>query len=407
MHPKRKIVFAWILFAVILLCIVIRVAIWIIQLATISSLSVVDQELGFSAITGVVFSVLAMLIITRLPDNRVGWLMMISALGAVNPSSVIIANLPTIPTSLTPGLWLLLWLGGWSWIPVIFPILLIPLHFPTGQPPSRRWNWVSWLAIGMGVFFILFVAFLTRIGPLDNRAWTLPNPIGFITDDEGASTFWTAWLLGLATIVSSSVLSLFVRYRRAQEIERQQIKWLLYAGALFAIVYSVTGFGADSSPLSSVFDFLFVLTLLAIPIAIAIAILRYRLYDINLLIRRTLQYSLLTGLLALVYFGGVVLLQSIFRALTDESSQAAIVISTLGIAALFNPLRIQLQNFIDRRFYRRKYDAQQTLDAFARTSRDEVALDALTGELLQVVLETVQPEQVSLWIANNNQNRIL
>jgi hypothetical protein len=407
MHPKRKIVFAWILFSVILLSVVIRVAIWIIQLTTISGLSMVDQELGFSAITGVVFSALAMLIITRLPDNRVGWLMMISALGAVNPSSVIIASLPSTPTSLTPGLWLLLWLGGWSWVPVIFPILLIPLHFPTGQPPSRRWNWVNWLAIGMGVFFIMFVAFLTRIGPLDNREWTLPNPIGFITDDEGASPLWTIWLLGLATIVSASVLSLFVRYRRAQEIERLQIKWLLYAGVLFAIVYSLTGFGADSSPLHSVFDFLFVPTLLAIPIAIAIAILRYRLYDIDLLIRRTLQYSLLTGLLALVYFGGVVLMQSIFRALTGESSQAAIVISTLGIAALFNPLRIQLQNFIDRRFYRRKYDAQQTLDVFARTSRDEVALDALTGELLQVVLETVQPEQVSLWIADNNQNRTL
>jgi hypothetical protein len=398
MHPKRKIVFAWILFAVILLCIVIRVAIWLIQLTTISNLPVVDQELGFSAITGVVFSVLAMLIITRLPDNRVGWLMMISALGAVNPSSVIIANLPTTPTSLNPGLWLLLWLGGWSWIPAIFPILLIPLHFPTGQPPSRRWNWVSWLAIGMGVFFILFVAFLARLGPLDNRAWTLPNPIGFITDDEGASPFWTVWLLGLATIVSSSVLSLFVRYRRAQVIERLQIKWLLYAGALFAIVYSLTGFGADSSPLQGVFDLLFVPTLLAIPIAIAIAILRYRLYDIDLLIRRTLQYSLLTTLLALVYFGGVVLLQSIFRALTGESSQAAIVISTLGIAALFNPLRIQLQNFIDRRFYRRKYDAEQALAQFTITARDEVDQESLTTALVGLIHETIQPEKASLWL---------
>jgi hypothetical protein len=398
MHPKRKIVFAWILFAIILLSVVIRVVIWLVQLTTISNLPVVDQELGFSAITGVVFSVLAMLIITRLPDNRVGWLMMISALGAVNPSPVIIASLPTTPTSLTPGLWLLLWLGGWSWIPLIFPILLIPLHFPTGQPPSRRWNWVNWLAIGMGVFFIMFVAFLTRIGPLDNREWTLHNPIGFIPDDEGASPFWTVWLLGLATIVSSSVLSLFVRYRRAQEIERLQIKWLLYAGALFAIVYSLTGFGADSSPLSSVFDFLFVPTLLAIPIAIAIAILRYRLYDIDLLIRRTLQYSLLTGLLALVYFGGVVLLQSIFRGLTGESSQAAIVISTLGIAALFNPLRIQLQNFINQRFYRRKYDAEQALAQFAITARDEVDQESLTAALVGLVQEAIQPEKASLWL---------
>jgi hypothetical protein len=406
MHPKRKIFFAWILFAVILLSVVFRVAIWIIQLTTISSLPVVDQDMGISSMTAVVYSILAMLIITRLPDNRVGWLMMIIAVGAVNPIYVMLASLPTTPTNLSPGLWLLLWLNYWSWIPVIFPILLIPLHFPTGQPLSRRWNWLNWLAIGMGLFFIMIAALQTRIGP-NTGEWTLPNPIGFIPNDVVDPTL-TVWFLGLVTIVLASVISLFVRYRRAQEIERQQIKWLLYAAALFAVIYSLTGgLVPDSSPFRGIVNVLSDFTLLAIPIAIAIAILRYRLYDIDLLIRRTLQYSLLTALLALVYFGGVVLLQSIFRALTGESSQAAIVISTLGIAALFNPLRIQLQNFIDRRFYRRKYDAQQTLDVFARTSRDEVALDTLTGELLQVVLETVQPEQVSLWIADNNQDRSL
>jgi hypothetical protein len=406
MHPKRKIFFAWILFAVILLSVVIRVAIWVIQLTTTSSLSVVDQDMGISSMTGVVYSMLAMLIITRLPDNRVGWLMMIISAGAVNPIYVLLASLPTTPTNLSPGLWLLLWLNYWSWIPVIFPILLIPLHFPTGQPLSRRWNWLNWLAIGMGLFFIMIAALQTRIGP-NTGEWTLPNPIGFIPNDVVDPTL-TVWFLGLITIVLASVISLFVRYRRAKEIERLQIKWLLYASALFAVIYSLTGgLVPDSSSFRGIVNVLSDFTLLAIPIAIAIAILRYRLYDIDLLIRRTLQYSLLTGLLALVYFGGVVLLQSIFRALTGESSQAAIVISTLGIAALFNPLRIQLQNFIDRRFYRRKYDARQTLDVFARTSRDEVALDALTGELLQVVLETVQPEQVLLWIADNNQNRTL
>jgi len=398
MHPKRKIVYAWILFAVTLLVILIRAAIQVIQLTTSSSLPVVDQDVGITSMAGVFFSILGMLIITRLPDNRVGWLMLIIALGAVNPSTVVIASLPAPPTSLTPGLWLALWLNNWVWIPVIFPILLIPLHFPTGRPLSYRWNWVNWLAIGMGLYFILVATFLTPIGPLDNKVWMLPNPIGFISEDVAGPTL-TVWFLGLATMALSSVVSLFVRYRRAQEIERQQIKWLLYAAALFAVIYSVTGMNSDSpSLLIRVLNVLGTPSLLAIPIAIAIAILRYRLYDIDILIRRTLQYSLLTGLLALVYFGGIVLLQSIFRALTGEASPVAIVISTLGIAALFSPLRLRIQEFIDRRFYRKKYDAEHSLAQFAAIARDEVDQEKLTAALLGVVEQAVQPESVKLWL---------
>ena len=406
MHSKRKIVFAWILFAIILLIIVIRVVIQVIKLTTTSSLPVVDQDLGFSVMAGLVFSALAMLIITRLPDNRVGWLMMIIALGASNPSTVIIASLPTQPTSLTPDLWLLLWLNNWSWIPAIFPILVIPLHFPTGQPPSRRWNWVNWLAMGMGLFFVLYVALVNVTGPSTGE-WTLPNPIGFIPDDGGTSPLWTIWLLGLATIVLSSVFSLFVRYRRAKEIERQQIKWLLYAAALFAVIYSLTGLVPDSSPLSGLMNVLFLPSILAMPIAIVIAILRYHLYDIDLIIRRTLQYSLLTGLLALVYFGSIVLLQGVFSTFDGQSSPLVIVVSTLLIAALFNPLRHSLQNLIDRRFYRKKYDAEQTLIQFAAISRSEMELQALTAKLVDVVEETMQPERVLLQLIStvNHENR--
>jgi hypothetical protein len=404
MHSKRKLAFAWILFAVILLVILIRAAIQVIQLTTASSLPVVDQDWGTTSMVGVFFSILGMLIITRLPDNRVGWLMMIIALGAVNPSTVIIASLSAPPTSLSPGLWLTLWLNNWVWIPVIFPILLIPLHFPTGRPPSRRWNWVNWLAIGMGLYFIFVAAFLTPIGPLYNKVWVVPNPIGFIPDDGGAILLGTFWPLGLATIALSSVISLVVRYRHAQEIERQQIKWLLYATALFAVIFSVTGMNSDSpSLLIRTLNVLSIPSLLAIPIAIAIAILRYRLYDIDILIRRTLQYSLLTGLLALVYFGGIVLLQSIFRALTGEASQFAIVISTLGIAALFSPLRLRVQEFIDRRFYRKKYDAEHSLAQFAATARDEVDQKKLAAALLGVVEQAVQPEKVSLWIPRSRE----
>ena len=404
MGSRRKVTIAWILFVITLLIILIRVAIWVIQLTTASSLPVVDQDVGISSVGGLFFSILGMLIITRLPDNRVGWLMMIIAVGAVNPVWLILASLPAIPTGLSIGLWLILWLNYWLWIPAIFPILLIPLHFPTGRPPSRRWNWVNWLAVGLALFFMLLAAFLTRLGPSVNGEWTLPNPIGFIPDDV-ASPALTVWFLGLATMALASVISLVVRYRRAQEIERQQIKWLLYVTVLFAVIYSLTGMNSDSpSPLIRILNVLSLPLLLAIPIAIAIAILRYRLYDIDILIRRTLQYSLLTGLLALVYFGGVVLLQSIFHALTGEDSQFAIVISTLGIAALFSPLRLRVQAFIDRRFYRKKYDAEHSLAQFAAIARDEVDQEKLAAALLCTVGQAVQPERVSLWLTTSNRS---
>ncbi len=404
MGSKRKVTIAWILFAITLLIILIRVAIWVIQLTTDSSLPVVDQDVGITSMAGVFFSILGMLIITRLPDNRVGWLMLIVALGAVNPSTVIIASLPTPPTSLSPGLWLILWLNNMVWIPVYFPILLIPLHFPTGRPPSRHWNWVNWLAVGLALLFMLLATFLTPIGPLDNKEWMLPNPIGFIPDDV-ASLMVTVWFLGLASMAIASVISLIVRYRRAQEIERHQIKWLLYVTALFAVTYTVTGVNPESpSPLIRALNVLSVPLLLAIPIAIAIAILRYRLYDIDILIRRTLQYSLLTGLLALVYFGGIVLLQSIFHALTGEDSPFAIVISTLGIAALFSPLRLRVQEFIDQRFFRKKYDAEQSLAQFSTIARDEVNQEKLTAALIGRVEQAVQPENVSLWLTTSKRS---
>ena len=405
MGSRRKVTIAWILFVITLLIILIRVAIWVIQLTTASSLPVVDQDVGISSVGGLFFSILGMLIITRLPDNRVGWLMMIIAVGAVNPVWLILASLPAIPTGLSIGLWLILWLNYWLWIPAIFPILLIPLHFPTGRPPSRRWNWVNWLAVGLALFFMLLAAFLTRLGPSVNGEWTLPNPIGFIPDDV-ASPALTVWFLGLATMALASVISLVVRYRRAQEIERQQIKWLLYVTVLFAVIYSLTGMNSDSpSPLIRILNVLSLPLLLAIPIAIAIAILRYRLYDIDILIRRTLQYSLLTGLLALVYFGGVVLLQSIFEVFTGQADSPLVtVISTLVIAALFNPLRRRIQEFIDRRFYRKKYDAEHSLAQFAAIARDEVDQEKLTAALLGTVGQAVQPEKVSLWLTTPNRS---
>jgi hypothetical protein len=198
-------------------------------------------------------------------------------------------------------------------------------------------------------------------------------------------------------------LALFMRLSRAVGVERQQLKWLAYAAAMFAIgiVLILISLAIDTTRwFEWVGEAIFTASGAAIPISIGIAILRYRLYEIDLLINRTLVYGSLTALLALVYFGGVATVRAIFHALTghEQQSQLAIVVSTLVIAALFNPLRRRIQGFIDRRFYRRKYDAAKTLEAFSVKLKDETDLDALSEDLVEVVRETIQPAHVSLWL---------
>jgi hypothetical protein len=194
-----------------------------------------------------------------------------------------------------------------------------------------------------------------------------------------------------------------VRLRRSSGVERQQIKWFAYAGAVLATSTIITYVLSEASSLRWLGWVAFVPGMAGnagMPVAVGIAILRYRLYEIDILINRTLVYGVLTGTLALVYLGGVASAQAIFRALTGQQgqSQLAVVVSTLLIAALFNPLRRRIQGFIDRRFYRKKYDAQKTLEAFSAKLRDETDLDALRDDLVGVVRETMQPAHVSLWL---------
>ncbi len=192
-----------------------------------------------------------------------------------------------------------------------------------------------------------------------------------------------------------------LRFRRARGVERQPIKWFAFSGVLFCAVFAAGPFLWDlpQSPATAwIWPVLFLAGASTIPVAVGIAILRYRLYDIDLIINRTLVYGSMTSTLALVYVGSVVGLQAALRGLTGQESTLAVVASTLVIAALFTPLRRRVQAFVDRRFYRRKYDAAKTLAAFNARLRDETDLDALSDDLARVARSTVQPAHVSLWL---------
>ncbi len=305
----------------------------------------------------------------------------------------------TIPPS-HPSIffWLAAYLSNTTWLFAVFPVFFIALLFPTGRPLSPRWRWAVGYAICLIVSLFHFVFFDKTLAPnssLYGVDWSIPNPLGFL-DTSADETLFSIWLAGMIVLALLCVVSIILRYRRAAGVERKQIKWLLYAVSLFGIFYvPYTMFQAWGGQILGLFIDIFFIT---IPLAIGIAILRYRLWDIDIIIRRTLQYALLTGLLALIYFGSVVILQSVTEYLFGEQSPIVIVLSTLAIAALFNPLRIRVQDFIDSHFYRKKYDAEQALAQFAAIARDEVDMDKLTAALLSVVDETMQPVKNSLWL---------
>jgi hypothetical protein len=290
------------------------------------------------------------------------------------------------------------WLLSWVYVPGLLLLLaFLPLYFPDGRLPSPRWKWVAlsagFLTVALGVGSALL--------PGKIKDENIVNPLGI----ERLRPVLDL-LDGVATVatfltVLAAVASLLVRFRRSVGDERQQIKWLLYAAAALPAWFGINPLLSAAFPtLSELVAFWLVDNLLfaGIPIAIGVAILKYRLYEIDLLINRTLVYGSLTAMLVGVYVGSTVVLQGLLRALTGQESQLAIVASTLAIAALFNPLRRRLQSFIDRRFYRRKYDARKILEDFSGKLRDETDLNALSEDLVGVVRETMQPAHVSLWL---------
>ncbi len=317
------------------------------------------EALGWGLTMPLVFSVLAALIIARQPKNRVGWLMMIIGLAGGLNSLLQLVMAPytsSPPDHLTLGLWLVIYLGGTGWVPLIFPLFLIPLYFPTGSPPSPRWRWVTWLALGMVVTFYILAALTAT---LEAPNWTIPNPIGVLPTSFWEGGFMLLWSVGLVTIVVGSVASLYVRYRGAGSGERQQIKVLLVAGVMFAVFYSLIAliFSNAEEGMSGLTDVFFVLTILAIPAAIAISIFRYRLWDLDVVINRALIYGPLTTLLAGTFAMVIALTTELTKqALGEQSKALGAAISAVIVAVVFQPLRSRIETFVDKRFYPQKLD---------------------------------------------------
>jgi hypothetical protein len=361
-------------------------------------------EALISLVAPVVFALVAALIVSRQPRNTIGWVLMVPVgLYVVGgPIASYIERLAPSSPEPTVRILLIAWFNNWNWLLLIIPLLFIPLLFPNGQPPTPAWRWVGVAAIAWAALFVLLAALPQQINAGTTPNLVFDNPIGVLGKDT-VDRLLGVWIVGLVALTIACAVALFVRYRRANETEREQIKWLLYACAVFLVVYVggfVSGLGGTASLGGYIWGVFFGLSVVTLPAAIGIAILRYRLYDIDFVINRTLVYSLLTAILALVYFGGVATTQAIFRTLTgqEHQPQLVVVISTLVIAALFNPLRRRIQSFIDRRFYRKKYDARKALEVFSARMRDETDLNALRDDLVGVVREAMQPAHVSLWL---------
>ena len=336
------------------------------------------------------------------PRNPVGWFFVFSAVSFALSEAMFryaVYGLVIDPGSL-PLARAMAWPATWLWVPgVLLVLVFLPLYFPDGRLLSLRWRPVMWLAIFVSGATVVIWAFLPgKVGD----AWDITNPLGLAALRPAIGGLEVVMVLLFLGLILSSVVSLVVRFRRSQGRERQQMKWLTYVAAtvLGMVLLTTLLEAANLVFLSETAALATDLLIAGIPVGVGIAILRYRLYEIDIIINRTLVYGSLTALLALVYLGGVTATQTIFRTLTGEQEQPqlAIVVSTLIIAALFNPLRRRIQAFIDRRFYRRKYDARKTLEAFSAKLRDETDLDALSDEVLGVVRETMQPAHASLWL---------
>jgi hypothetical protein len=337
------------------------------------------------------YALVGALICARQPWNRIGWLLVVGGLANGGYVAVMYATrgqqqLANLPVT---------WMTGWLfWLTAFITLMFLLLLYPTGRLQSRRWRPVAW---AVGAWGLLGLAAMVMNPELaDPGFW---DPVGerglggqFATKaiESDVALGWLLVLLALV-LAATALASLVVRFRRARGVERQQLKWLAYGWGLSAAANTLV-------PVSWAAGILPWLVNWAVAIAIAVAVLRYRLYEIDRLINRTLVYGLLTALLGAVYAGAVLVLGQLFGGLGDDPPSWAIAGATLAVAALFQPARRRIQREVDRRFNRRKYDTVKTIEAYSARLRDQVDLDTLSAELLAVVDQTMQPTAASLWL---------
>ena len=357
-----------------------------------------------SALNGVFTIGVALFIMRRVPNNACGPLLLLWGVGVLGWSQPIDWRVPALSTLM--GLFY-----QWYFFGVAFSALVVLLYaFPTGHIVPTRFRLP--LLAGVLVVVSLSVLAVTAASPADESNVILaPNPLYIPTVAAFTDQIQVVMLMVPLLMMLGAVASLGWRYRHAAYRERQQVKFLVFGFALLTIqaIFNVLSNGVRTVDESSAQLTLSVVRFMAwqaLPaIILAVTIARYKLWDIDLVIRRTVSYAILTAMLLLVYFGTVVVLQRLFTSVTGQGSTLATILSTLLIAALFLPLRRRVQDWIDRRFYRRKYNAAKVLEGFAATARDETDLDRLTAELVRVIQETMEPESVSVWLRPTTESR--
>jgi hypothetical protein len=360
----------------------------VVLFATVGRVEAVD---AFTSGIALAFSAVGVLIATRHPGNTIGWIFLgVAAATGFGGLAHGYAEYWVTGHGGAAGLAkAAAAYGELSWMPfVLVPATFLLLLFPDGRLPSTRWRVVAWCAAA-GIAGT-FVAGGLRPGRIPDYP-SVVNPYG--VDSPLVDGLEAVGILLLFVGIVGSASSLIVRFRRARREQRQQIKWLALAGAAVAatLVIAVASYDLLGETVANA---AIMASVLCLPAAAGVAILRHRLYDIDVVINRALVYAALTATLAASYVGSVLLLQLAL----SPGSDLAVAGSTLAVAALFQPARGRIQELVDRRFYRRKYDAQRTLEAFSARLRDQVELQALNAELDAVVRETLQPAHVSLWL---------
>jgi hypothetical protein len=397
---RRLAILAWVLAISGLVVAALVVVGW---LRSMSDAATADDIIGSLTLLGslIAFLLSGALIASRQPRNIIGWLLLVP--GVAVPLSELgnawLAGLDPVPTTTTPGLWIVLWFCGWSWLCLIFPIFHLLLTFPDGRLPSPRWRWIVAIEVAMISLFVATVTFSAELMALvdGTPVWSVANPIGFLSSaDIWDATFSVPWEIGLLTLTIGSVAAFVVRFRRGSPEARHQLKWPMAAIVLFGVVY---GAGATGSAFSDtgIWNVLFGVAIAAIPVSVAVAVLKYRLYEIDRIISRTLGWAVVTGVLLAVFALGVIGLQAMLSGFT-QGQTLAVAASTLAAFALFQPLRRRVQHAVDRRFDRARYDGSFTADEFATRVRDEVDIDAVVGDFGATVGDAMRPRAVGIWL---------